>query len=471
MLVEALKVALTLIMTKHVYVFNDELRLQMEGGAIGVDLTGVLADIFMSWWDREMVRRLQEIGIKTLIYERYVDDITLGVDAVDPGTKYNGERLIQDAQKLLTDSEQPADKVTFEVVKLIGDSIHSSVILETDFPSNHIDQKVPILDLKVWIDEVETSEGCRKVILHEHYIKEVSTKFVIHREAALTLSTKRTILTQQGLRILLNCSPLLSFDIARKHLTSFSMRMQASGYDHAVRFEIIKSALIAYKKVREADEAKTKPMYRNKNWMKETRRKDKELKKKNWYTKGNYESVLFIPATPESELKNSMQRAVHETGIRIKIVEKSGVKIIKKLQQNNPFKQKKCNAKDCFVCRTGGKGNCRATGISYKIECKEGCPFEYTGQTGSNAYTRGIKHQEDYTMERNSSNLWKHCQKTHNGEKQKFKMTVVDVCRNDPTKRQILEAVRIRKVDPLVRMNDRNEWNVISLPRTNVTNQ
>ena len=38
-------------MKNHLYIFNNELRIQKEGGLIGIDLTGELAQIFMSWWD------------------------------------------------------------------------------------------------------------------------------------------------------------------------------------------------------------------------------------------------------------------------------------------------------------------------------------------------------------------------------------------------------------------------------------
>ena len=34
----------------------------------------------------------------------------------------------------------------------------------------------------------------------------------------------------------------------------------------------------------------------------------------------------------------------------------------------------------------------------------------------------------------------------HNGETQLFKMRVADKCRNDPTKRKILESVRLQNV-------------------------
>ena len=45
MLKEALKIVLLLLMKNHIYNFNGVLRKQENGGAIGVDLTGILAQM------------------------------------------------------------------------------------------------------------------------------------------------------------------------------------------------------------------------------------------------------------------------------------------------------------------------------------------------------------------------------------------------------------------------------------------
>ena len=72
---------------------------------------------------------------------------------------------------------------------------------------------------------------------------------------------------------------------------------------------------------------------------------------------------------------------------------------------------------------------------------------------------------------RDESALWKHCVSVHNGELQVFKMGVVDKCRNDPTKRKILESVRLQKVPVERVMNSRSEWNSARLPRICASNE
>ena len=468
MLREGLKIVLAVIMKNHTYNFNNEIRKQKEGGAIGIDLTGNIANIFMSWWDKELLQKLNKIGINPFLYKRYVDDINLGTETVKQNYEYVEGKLIETNEEL--SNEIPADKKTFDIIRTIGDEIHESIKLTADVPSNHDDQKVPILDLKCWIAEVSTDNGTTNKILHEHYIKDVSSKMVIHRNSAMPINNKRMILTQQCLRILLNCHADIGSEKIAEHLTFFMLRMQASGYDQQFRFEILKSAMNAHNKMKEKEKEGEK-VHKKRDWRRTGRRKEREERKKNWYKKGNYDSVMFLPATPDSELRNKIQEVINKTDIKIKVIERSGTKIIKHLQKNDPFKEKSCaNEKNCFVCRGPNPGGCRETGVTYKINCSDGCKYEYTGQTGQNAYTRGNKHKEEFGAMKEESALWKHCVNVHNSEPQPFEMHVIDKCRNDPTKRQILESVRISKIPAEYIMNSRNEWNSTKLPRVNITN-
>ena len=76
---------LKIILKNHTYEFNQEIRRQMNGGPIGMDLTGTVAKIYMRWWDRELLKKLEEVGMEVKMYERYVDDIDMCVKAREPG--------------------------------------------------------------------------------------------------------------------------------------------------------------------------------------------------------------------------------------------------------------------------------------------------------------------------------------------------------------------------------------------------
>ena len=171
---------------------------------------------------------------------------------------------------------------------------YMSIQLTADVPSNYSDGRVPILDLKCLVAEVETEEGKHSMILHEHYVKAVSSKTVIHRNSAMSLSSKRTILTQQCLRIMLNCNTHIGWEKISEHLSFYTARMLASGYDHSLRLEIVSSAIGAYNKMKEADGKEEMLLYRKREWRgkerrkerRKEKRKEKDARKNKWYKKG-----------------------------------------------------------------------------------------------------------------------------------------------------------------------------------------
>ena len=110
-----------------------------------------------------------------------------------------------------------------------------------------------------------------------------------------------------------------------------------------------------------------KPIYRPKEWRQNERRKEKGERRRSWYRKGNYSSVIFVPAPPESSLKRSLDEDVKKSGLRIRIVEKSGMSVKRVLQRSDPFKKRTCERECCFVCRTGGRGPCDSFGVTYEI--------------------------------------------------------------------------------------------------------
>ena len=47
----------------------------------------------------------------------------------------------------------PEDQRTAQFWAEVGNSIHSSISVKSDFPSKNRDGKMPLLDLKVWVGE------------------------------------------------------------------------------------------------------------------------------------------------------------------------------------------------------------------------------------------------------------------------------------------------------------------------------
>ena len=335
MMVEAIRVVLKLLMETHTYEFANAIRRQRKGGAIGMELTGVVAQIFMVWWDREFKRKLQEVNIQLNLHERYVDDTNLVSRQTAVGARYDGERILITNESITEDEELENDERTMKLLQSIANSIHPSIRMTIDYPSKYRDGKVPMLNVRMWIEEVEG----RRLILYEHYEKEMATKMVIHAESAIPQSVKRTVLTQEVLRIMLHCSRNLPWDVVREHISKFMLKMQLSGYEQPFRYEVSKSAINAFETMMANEERGIRPIHRPKGWHRTERMEQKEVKKKTWYKQGGFDSVLFVPSTPGGKLKRMYNHAIRSSGLRIKVVERTGRTIKSELQRSNPFRK------------------------------------------------------------------------------------------------------------------------------------
>ena len=308
--------------------------------------------------------------------------------------------------------------------------------------------------------------------MYEHYEKEITSKQVMHADSAITSKTKRTVLTQEMLRILTHCSPNLPWERICEHINRFMMKLQFSGYNKGFRYSIANSALEAFKTIKQQAVIGIRPINRPREWMRPERRLESQKKKKNWYKRCGFESVIFVPPTPNGELKKMYQYRIKQSGFMIKVTEKTGTKLKHLVQRTNPYKQEKCGKNDCFPCITGGKGNCQKESITYKINCDDQtCTHHniYNGETSYNGYTRGREHLEDLAKKNAKCALWRHCVEMHNNETQTFTMKIDQHFKNDAMLRQISEAVNINNTPTDNIMNTRSEWNMPRVPRAQIT--
>ena len=132
----------------------------------------------------------------------------------------------------------------------------------------------------------------------------------------------------------------------------------------------------------------------------------------------------------------------------MKVIERAGKNIGQKLQKSYPFKKEKCTVKDCFVCISDGKGNCRKENVNYEIECvREGCDYVYIGETARNAYCRGKEHLRGITKRDSDSVFVEHVSEYHGSTFDYdvcggFRMNVRETHTN-AMERLITEAIKI----------------------------
>jgi len=290
--------------------------------------------------------------------------------------------------------------------------------------------------------------------------------FRSHRDSAIPTRSKLNILIADLVRIM-NISRLCKPDERVTKVQEFIHRMQYSGYSKRERAEVYTKAKKRYDKGVSDNDIGKVPMYRNKDWERNERRSTKNLKRANWFRKDGSEAVLFVEATPDGELAESCRREFKHAGLKVKVIERSGLTIKKSLVKSNPFKKSECHTKSCRICKGGDNVICKTREVVYKatcqgknvkgIECKN---VFYEGETSRSVGERFEEHYRNIesTCEKvkKTSFLYDHIQKEHNGEVPPLKVEIVARCPGDPGLRQAIEAVRIREDKPT--LNGREEW-------------
>ena len=243
-----------------------------------------------------------------------------------------------------------------EVIRDIADSMDDMIKFTVDYPGNHKSGKIPILDIQASINKKEQNK-----IEFKFYKKPTKNQRIIMSDSAIPSQQKRTILTQECLRRLRNTQVGLDKQVQEKHLNEFMINMKNSGFNAKYRKEIVDSAFKAFDEMVKADEAGTKPLYRDKMWNKDKRKQEKQDKKLNWYKNGGkglktveYTTVMFVTVTKGGILAKELRKREFEINkfskLRIKIVEDGGVKLKSFLVKKDPFPKSKCENNKCVIC-------------------------------------------------------------------------------------------------------------------------
>ena len=451
----AVGVALKVVLSNHIFVFNKLYYRQKKGGAIGVGVAGDVANVFMIWWDRELKRRLEANNIILKLYSRYVDD---------------GNIVLK---KIIANEGKNQEEETLNKLKGIANDIHPSIQVKIDYPSNHDNNRLPVLDTEQWMEDVIVNGVCRTQILHTHYEKAISNKTVVHRESAISFVSKINILTADLVRINRNISSFCVRGEREGKMQYFMKKLQHSGYSKKERITVYRKAKGIYDKMCENASRDIYPMYRGKFWKQKERQIEKSEKKKNWYSKGGYQTVLFVDATPKQKMAKEIQKVLKECNLKIKVIEKSGDSLKNKLVRSNPFPSEKCEGIGCKVCASGQSINCKLREFIYEIGCSSAysdinpCDGIYKGESSRSTGERLGEHLEEYSERKTKSVFHKHMVESHAGERKDIVMKIIGHCPNDAMLRQVTEAVIIRETKP--GLNKKEEWGNMNISKQRYT--
>ena len=142
----------------------------------------------------------------------------------------------------------------------------------------------------------------------------------------VTLDCEKNGVNAGGVKsnVTLRCSRLLPWGAVVKQVEDFVLRMRFSGYTKKFRYEVVDSALKAYRTIEDDDRSGERPMYRPKDWKRKEREKEKIKTKVTCHEKDGSESVIFVPATPGSQLQKQYEQQIRSERFRVRVVEKAG---------------------------------------------------------------------------------------------------------------------------------------------------
>ena len=245
MVAECLSILCKIIMSHHVYNFGGKTFLQREHGCIGDEAIGVIAILVMIWWSNQFKTKLKELKMLNPLLKIYVDDVNGLFKSIAPGIEFKDGRLRYNEEKEKEDRKLPKDKVTMEVVKTVANSIDDMIQMTVDFPSKYEDDKVPMLDVKVWLNEKDENK-----IYYTFYEKPTKSPFVVSKSSAMPIAKKIECLGQEVFRRLHNMKRELDVEEKNKVLNDFMVKLKVSGYNEHDRYQILTSGLNAYRRLR-----------------------------------------------------------------------------------------------------------------------------------------------------------------------------------------------------------------------------
>ena len=477
-----LEILVLKVMKNHCYSVNGANKLQLEGGPIGLKLSGALAKVVMLSWSREFKATLNTaladfpyFNLYLLLF--YVDDTGVAVEELEPGCRFIKEegkvKVVE--EEVEGDLMVPGDLRTAKVLAEVANSIFDYIQFTVDCPSNHPSGWMPLLATQVRVAADNTID-------YKFFEKEIASKYVMMKNSAMSARVKMNCLTQEVIRRLRNTRESLDWDdVKAPILTKFCKKMARSGYSESYRTEVIKSGVVGYERQLEASRSGEKPLFRPRGWQQQQRRRRKMVRKTSWYRPAD--CVGFYPPTPGGELTQEINQVLKEEGKRInlnlKAIETGGVSLGKLLVHPDLKSGEPCGRPGCVLdCTSGGGGGPHnVPSTLYRGECKlceaQGETGEYWGESGFSGFHRCERHRAEVSSKKDSNAFAKHLALYHpneQGDIENFKIQVESVFKK-PLTRQKTEAVKIQSSTATYLMNSKAEHRQPALLRVRMTRE
>ena len=243
------------------------------------------------------------------------------------------------------------------MLRSVANSICPMLEFEDDVASNYADGRLPILDLKVWVETGENGVAIR----HSFYKKPMASKLTLQARTAFPTSQVRAIMVEETLRRLRNCDPETSWEERGRHLTDFAVSMKSSGHTEHFRRIVFNKAVARFCKELDAHEAGSADLYRSREErLKQLEYKGGKTSKDNWFRRKEGEdekvtSVFRVPYTAGGKLRETVTKSLKAnaapTGLKTRVQEDRGSRLTFKIVKPDPFPRENCQRDTCPITR------------------------------------------------------------------------------------------------------------------------
>ena len=499
----------------------------------------------MQDWAKNYKQILENSGIRVMLLAGYVDDgrqlsscLPMGYRFLEQEKTFEFQEQAEQEDKKRKSQGESTNERMARILLPAMNSINNNLEFTVETPEEFEQERLPTLDFTLWQEQDGT-------INHSYYQKQVKTPYVIMARSSMSTQQKIQILSNELTRRIGNINILKNgTQEYMKVIEQFTQELKNSEFQFPTAREIVISGIRGLVTRNKRREQKNQPIYRTARITAHQRAHKKLVAKENWYRepeenstapsvearitscpgsgksrslfsqtrktkehenneKPKIKSVMFVPFTPGSQLaKNLRVNEEHLSKVsnnKIKIVERTGTKLVDLLTRSNPWKGADCERENCLICFTKQRTeknktqDCHQRNIVYETRCltcqekeqdkindmdltehekrelnKKLKLFKYIGESSRSTFERGWEHLNDMAQLRTSSHMLKHALTEHEEQDMgelKFGMQILRTCKSS-FERQIHESVVIqqeRKHHHI--LNSRSEYNRCSLPR------
>ena len=534
------EIAIRILWENYSYRFGGEIYLQKEGGPIGQRPTMAAARIVMNNFFKKYHEILKKANLKVTLLKVYVDDGRQVSTLLKRGMRFDEEReeFVWSREAEREDLErmekgEADDEYMARLCVVAMNHINKDITFTTEVASEFSNKKLPTLDMNLSMKSDYT-------LTHSYFEKEMRSQILIEKESAMNQRQKFMILSNELTRRIYNIDE--EDEEFRREveatIENFTVQLKTSGWEQREAAEIVKSGYVGWRRRRDRRKEQGNCLYRSgaaslsqrtmrkligkETWYREDKKRKRDeydeweetqraprRRKKNGTGEGEKErnrivAVMFVPYTPKGELAKRLREVEMDmekhTGNKLKIIERSGTKLIDLIHKSDPWEGQDCGRENCILCETKQRTgrfqgqDCHKRCVVYETWCltceererklieenenleeemrnkmmREIKLYKYVGETSRSLYERGLEHLRDLEELKMDSHMLKHYFDIHGEEEMKemkFGAKIVDKPRK-AFDRQISESVTIqnqKKKNHI--LNSKSEYNRCALPR------